>query len=135
MLEKTLVIIKPDGVKRGLVGEIIKRYEQKQLVIKSIKIVNADYTLLREHYYEHIGKSYFNELLNYMMSGPLIAIIWEGENAIKLARYINGDTNIEKAMPGTIRGDFASNTTYNLVHASDSTESAERELKLWFPEL
>ncbi|MDI6602476.1 MAG: nucleoside-diphosphate kinase [Thermoanaerobacteraceae bacterium] len=133
-MERTLVIIKPDGVKRGLVGEIIKRYEQKNLVLKSIKIIYADIDVLKKHYYEHIDKDYFTGLIDYMMSGPIIPMIWEGENAIKLARAINGDKNIEKALPGSIRGDFATTTTYNIVHASDSLESAMRESKLWFPE-
>jgi len=134
-MEKTFVMIKPDGLKRGLVGKIIQRYEQKGLKIIAVKLVNVTKDLAYKHYAEHSSKPFFPELIAYITSGPVLAMILEGPNAIKLARLINGATKVEDALPGTIRGDFATSTTENLVHASDSSESAKREISLWFPEL
>lgn len=128
-------MVKPDGVKRGLIGAILQRYEQKGLKLVAAKLVNVSRELAEEHYREHFSKPFFNELIEYITSGPVFAMVLEGENAIKLVRLLNGATKVEEALPGTIRGDFATSTTYNLVHASDSPESARREIKLWFPEL
>lgn len=134
-MEKTFVMVKPDGVKRGLIGAILQRYEQKGLKLVAAKLVNVSKELAEEHYREHASKPFFNELIEYITSGPVFAMVLEGENAIKLVRLLNGATKVEEALPGTIRGDFATSTTHNLVHASDSPESARREIKLWFPEL
>ncbi|ERM91101.1 nucleoside diphosphate kinase [Caldanaerobacter subterraneus subsp. yonseiensis KB-1] len=134
-MELTLAIVKPDGVKRGLIGEILKRYENKGLRLKAAKVVTPSIELLEKHYEEHKGKPFFKPLIEYMSSGPVFAMVLEGENAVKLVRMINGATKVEDALPGTIRGDFASSTTYNVVHGSDSVESAKREIALWFPEL
>jgi nucleoside-diphosphate kinase len=134
-MELTLAIVKPDGVKRGLIGEILKRYENKGLRLKAAKVIIPSIELLEKHYEEHKGKPFFKPLIEYMSSGPVFAMVLEGENAVKLVRIINGATKVEDALPGTIRGDFASSTTYNVVHGSDSAESAKREIALWFPEL
>lgn len=134
-MEKTFVMIKPDGIKRGLVGRIIERYEQKGLKISAAKLVNATIDLAEKHYAEHASKPFFSELISYITSGPVMAMVLEGPGAIKLARIINGATKVEDALPGTIRGDFATSTTENLVHASDSLESPQREIALWFPEI
>ncbi|MGB9809482.1 MAG: nucleoside-diphosphate kinase [Caldanaerobacter sp.] len=134
-MELTLAIVKPDGVKRGLIGEILKRYENKGLRLKAAKVLTPSIELLEKHYEEHKGKPFFKPLIEYMSSGPVFAMVLEGENAVKLVRMINGATKVEDALPGTIRGDFASSTTYNVVHGSDSVESAKREIALWFPEL
>ncbi|MDI3517973.1 MAG: nucleoside-diphosphate kinase [Caldanaerobacter sp.] len=134
-MEVTLAIVKPDGVKRGLIREILKRYENKGLRLKAAKVVTPSIELLEKHYEEHKGKPFFKSLIEYMSSGPVFAMVLEGENAVKLVRMINGATKVEDALPGTIRGDFASSTTYNVVHGSDSVESAKREIALWFPEL
>ncbi|MCG0276497.1 MAG: nucleoside-diphosphate kinase [Thermosediminibacteraceae bacterium] len=134
-MERTFVMIKPDGVKRGLVGTILQRYEQKGLKLVAAKLVTVSRELAEEHYREHASKPFFNELIEYITSGPVFAMVLEGENAIKLVRLLNGATKVEEALPGTIRGDFATSTTHNLVHGSDSPESARREISLWFPEL
>ncbi len=131
-MERTFVIIKPDGVKRGLIGEVISRYERKGLKIVECKMLNADRATLEKHYIEHKEKPFYEELISYMMQGSILAMIVEGNNAIKLVRNINGKTNPAEAEPGTIRGDFANTMTENIVHASDSLESAEREISIWF---
>jgi nucleoside-diphosphate kinase len=134
-MEKTFVMIKPDGIRRGLVGNIIQRYEQKGLKPIAAKLIKVSEELARKHYAEHVTKPFFPELIAYITSGPVMAMVLEGPNAIKLARLINGATRVEEALPGTIRGDFAASTTENLVHASDTPESAEREIAIWFPHL
>lgn len=134
MKEQTLVIIKPDGVKRGLVGEVISRYEKRKFEIKSCKVVSPDRSIVELHYEEHSGKPFFEELVNYFMEGPIFVMIVEGNEAIEVIRNMNGDKNFKVALPGTIRGDFANSTTRNIVHASDSGEAAQREIKIWFPE-
>lgn len=131
-MEKTLVIIKPDGVMRGLIGEVISRYERKGLKIIKCKMMDADRATLEKHYIEHREKPFYEELISYMMQGSILAMVVEGNNAIKLVRNINGKTNPVEAEPGTIRGDFANTMTENIVHASDSLESAEREISIWF---
>lgn len=134
-IERTFAMIKPDGVRRGLVGEIIKRYEQKGLRIVAAKLITADRNTVEQHYSELRSRSFFSELVEYILSGPIMVMILEGENAIRLVRMINGATRVEEALPGTIRGDYATSTAENIVHGSDSYENAQREISLWFPEL
>jgi len=131
-MERTLVIIKPDGVERGLIGEIISRYERKGLKIAACKMLKADRATLEKHYIEHKEKPFYEELISYMMRGNILVMIVEGSNAIKLARKINGSTDPVEAELGTIRGDYANTKTENIVHASDSLEAAEREISIWF---
>lgn len=132
--ERTLVLIKPDGVERRLVGEILSRIERKGLTIAALQLQDVSDELARKHYAEHDGKPFFPSLLEFITSGPLVAAVVEGPRAISAFRQIAGGTDpVEKATPGTIRGDFALITQYNLVHGSDSPESAAREIALWFP--
>lgn len=136
MTERTLILVKPDGVARGLVGEVISRIERKGLKLVAVELRTVPQALAEEHYAEHKERSFFGELLEFITSGPLVALAVEGPRAIPAFRQLAGGTDpVEKATPGTIRGDFALETQYNLVHGSDSAESAERELKLWFPDL
>jgi len=130
--EKTLILIKPDGVQRLLVGRILERYEQRGLRIVGLKLVAVDRELAERHYDAHREKPFFAGLVEFIISSPLVAIAVEGLNAIAVCRAINGATRPHEAAPGTIRGDFALETGQNLVHASDSVENAEAELGLWF---
>ena len=133
-IERTLVLIKPDGVKRHLIGEILSRIERKGLTIAALQYQDVSDELARKHYAEHDGKPFFPSLLEFITSGPVVAAIVEGPRAIAAFRQIAGGTDpVEKAVPGTIRGDFALITQDNLVHGSDSPESATREIELWFP--
>ncbi len=135
MTERTLVLIKPDGVERQLVGEIISRIERKGLVIAALELRRVSEDLAAAHYAEHEGKPFFGSLLEFITSGPVVAAIVEGPRAIAAFRQLAGGTDpVEKATPGTIRGDFGLETQFNLVHGSDSTESAKREIALWFPD-
>lgn len=133
-MQETLVLIKPDGVRRQLCGEILSRYERKGLVIKAMKLLDASKELAEEHYVEHKGKPFFGELVDFITSGSVLAFVLAGENAIVSVRAINGATNPVDAAPGSIRGDYALTMDSNVVHASDSVESASREIHLWFPE-
>ncbi|MBN6037419.1 nucleoside-diphosphate kinase [Amycolatopsis sp. 195334CR] len=134
MSERTLVLVKPDGVKRGLVGEVISRIERKGLTLAQLELRTVERSVAEEHYAEHKEKPFFGDLVDFITSGPLVAIAVEGTRAISAFRQLAGGTDpVEKATPGTIRGDFALEVQFNLVHGSDSAESAERELKLWFP--
>lgn len=133
-MQETLVLIKPDGVRRQLCGEILSRYERKGLVIKAMKLLEASKELAEEHYVEHKGKPFFGELVDFITSGSVLAFVLAGENAIVSVRAINGATNPVDAAPGSIRGDYALTMDSNIVHASDSVESASREIHLWFPE-
>ena len=133
-MEETLVLIKPDGVKRQLCGEILSRYERKGLEIKAMKLLQTPQELAEEHYAEHKDKPFFGELVDFITSGPVLAFILGGQNAVASVRAINGATNPLDATPGSIRGDCALTLDSNVVHASDSAESAAREMKLWFPE-
>ena len=133
-MEETLVLIKPDGVKRQLCGEILSRYERKGLEIKAMKLLQTPQELAEEHYAEHKDKPFFGELVDFITSGPVLAFILGGQNAVASVRAINGATNPLEATPGSIRGDYALTLDSNVVHASDSAESASREMKLWFPE-
>lgn len=136
MSERTLVLVKPDGVGRGIVGEVISRIEKKGLKLVALEMRTVANDLAEEHYAEHKGKPFFADLLEFITSGPVVALAVEGPRAISAFRQLAGGTDpVDKATPGTIRGDFGLEVQYNLVHGSDSPESAERELKLWFPEL
>jgi nucleoside-diphosphate kinase len=133
MTERTLLLIKPDGVERRLVGEIIGRIERKGLTFAALELRNVGDELARRHYAEHEGKPFFAPLLDFITSGPVIAAIVEGPRAVTAVRQLAGATDpVENAAPGTIRGDFGLETQFNLVHGSDSAESAEREIALWF---
>ena len=132
--ERTLALIKPDGVGRQLVGEIIGRVERKGLTIAALELRNVGDELARAHYAEHDGKPFFDSLLEFITSGPVVAAILEGPRAVAAFRQLAGGTDpVEKAGAGTIRGDFGLETQFNLVHGSDSAASAEREIGLWFP--
>jgi len=136
MTERTLMLIKPDGVKRGKIGEIIRRIENKGYQIIDMKMVVPTEKLLNSHYAEHVGKPYYPSLVNYMLSGPVVVMIGEGTNIISGWRTLMGETNPTKAAPGTIRGDLGreweEKAMMNIVHGSDSVLSAEREINLWF---
>ena len=133
--QRTLVLVKPDGVRRRLVGEVIRRFEAKTLALVAMRMLTVDEALAKQHYAEHVEKSFFPELLQFITSGPVVAMAVEGDDAIPVVRQMMGATDPKKAAPGTIRGDFAIITTENLVHGSDSPESAARELGLFFPDL
>ena len=134
MTERTLVLVKPDGVKRLLVGEILSRIERKGLTLAALELKNVSDDLARQHYAEHADKPFFGSLLEFITSGPLVAAVFEGEEAVKAARQIIGATNPIEAAPGSLRGDFALEIGQNMVHGSDSPESAEREIAIWFPQ-
>ena len=133
-MEETLVLIKPDGVKRQICGEILTRYERKGLIIKAMKLLQTPKELAQEHYAEHKDKPFFGELVDFITSGPVLAFVLAGKNAVTSVRTINGATNPVDATPGSIRGDYALTMGSNVVHASDSVDSAAREIHLWFPE-
>ena len=130
--ERTLVLVKPDGVQRQLVGRILARYEERGLKIAGLKLVTVDRELAERHYDVHRAKPFFEGLVEFITSGPLVALALDGPNAIAVVRAINGATRPHEASPGTIRGDFALETAQNIVHASDSAETAATELDLWF---
>ena len=134
-MNQTLVLIKPQAVSRGLSGSIIARYEAKGLKLTSIKMVQAEEALLASHYQEHLGKPFYANLITTMQQGPLVALVIEGVDAVTAARMLNGATDPLKAAPGTIRGDYGLEMAHNVVHASDSSLNAAREIALWFPEL
>lgn len=134
-MEQTLVLVKPDGVKRRLCGEIIARFERKGLNIDAMKMINVSRELASEHYGEHKDKPFFEELISFITSGPVLAMVLSGENAIDAVRQLNGATNPLQAASGSIRGDFALSISENVVHASDAVETAKREVALWFPEI
>lgn len=134
MTERTLVLIKPDGVERKMIGEIIGRIERKGLTIVALELKHVSDDLARAHYAEHKDKPFFGSLLEFITSGPVVAAVLEGPRAVAAFRQLAGGTDpVEKAAPGSIRGDFGLETQYNLVHGSDSPESAAREINLWFP--
>ena len=133
-MEETLVLIKPDGVKRQICGEILTRYERKGLIIKAMKLLQTPKELAQEHYAEHKDKPFFGELVDFITSGPVLAFVLAGKNAVTSVRTINGATNPVDATPCSIRGDYALTMDSNVVHASDSVDSAAREIHLWFPE-
>ncbi|WP_328298612.1 nucleoside-diphosphate kinase [Streptomyces sp. NBC_00435] len=136
MTQRTLVLLKPDAVRRGLVGEIIGRFESKAgWTIPALELRTLDRSILEQHYAEHVGRPFYEPLMGFMASGPVVALVVEGERAIEGVRQLAGPTDPIAAAPGSIRGDFGTVTRENLIHASDSEESAERELKLFFPAL
>src|SRR5438874_11418326 len=132
--ERTLVLIKPDAMRRGLAGEILRRFEQQGLELRAAKLVEVDQGLAEQHYAEHAGKPFYGELIEFITSGPTLALVLEGEGAIAGVRATMGATNPADATPGSIRGDLALSMPDNLVHGSDSPESADREIALWFPD-
>ncbi len=132
-MDQTLVLVKPDAFARGLTGEIIARFERKGLRIAALRHMTMDRELAERHYDEHAGKPFFGELVEFITSGPLVAMVLEGDEAVAAARHVIGATNPLEAVPGSIRGDFAIETGQNLVHGSDSPESARREAELFFP--
>ena len=135
--EKTLILVKPDGVRRGLVGEVISRIEAKGYAIDSLRMLQADRALLEKHYAEHVGKPFYEPLVEFMMSGPIVAIVASGNRVIEGFRSLAGVTDPTVAAPGTIRGDLArdqgTKVVQNIVHGSDSPESADREIQIFFP--
>ncbi|KGF47978.1 nucleoside diphosphate kinase [Veillonella montpellierensis DNF00314] len=134
-MEQTLVLIKPDGVRRRLCGEILNRYERKGLNIVAMQLMQVPRLLAEDHYVEHKNKPFFGELVDFITSGPVLAFVLSGEHAIATVRTLNGATNPQDAVPGSIRGDYALTMDANVVHASDSIEAATREIALWFPNI
>lgn len=131
-MERTLVLIKPDAVQRSYVGEIISRLERRGIRIAACKFLIVDQKLAQRHYAAHVGKPFYNGLIKYICSSPIMAMVWEGENCVAAIRQTMGATNPIEAQPGTIRHDLALITSRNLTHASDSPDSAEQEISLWF---
>ena len=131
-MERTFIAVKPDGVKRGLVGNIIERFERKGYKIIAMKMLQPTNEIAAKHYEEHYGKPFYNRLINYITSGPIVAMVVEGANVVKGARHIMGSTKPDEAEVGSIRADFAQTMEYNVVHGSDSIESAEREISIYF---
>lgn len=135
MTERTLVLIKPDAVRRGLVGQVLGRYEAKGLSILAMELRTIDASVADAHYAEHVDKAWYPSLREFATSGPLVALVLEGDEAISVVRALNGATDGRAAAPGTVRGDLSLSNQANIVHASDSPESAAREIALWFPSL
>jgi nucleoside-diphosphate kinase len=133
--ERTLILIKPDAFERALTGEMIARFERKGMRITALKLMRADEDLAKVHYEEHTEKPFFGELVEFITRGDLVAMVLEGPNAVNAARQVIGATDPLEADAGSIRGEFGTEVTFNLVHGSDSGESAEREIGIWFPEL
>jgi nucleoside-diphosphate kinase len=131
-MERSLVLVKPDGVQRGLIGDVISRLEKRGLRLIGAKFMSVSTELAETHYAIHKGKSYYEPLIKFITSAPVMAMVWEGPNAIAAIRQTMGKTNAIEAMPGTIRHDFALQTRFNITHASDSIESSEKEIGLWF---
>jgi len=131
-VERTFIMLKPDAVQRGLVGQIIARFESKGCKLVGMKLVKVDRNLAEEHYAEHKGKSFFEPTVNYIMSSPVVATVWEGKNVIAIARELMGSTNPASANPGTIRGAYGMDISRNIIHGSDSVASADREIALYF---
>ena len=134
-MSRTLILVKPDAFERALTGEVLARFERKGLRIAAVKSMQADEAIANEHYAEHTEKPFFGELVSFITGGPLVAAVLEGHEAVAAARQLIGATNPIEAAPGSIRGDFATEITFNLVHGSDSPNSAGREVELFFPEL
>jgi len=135
MSQRTLVLLKPDTVRRGLIGNVLSRFEAKGLTVVAMDLRQIDAAKADEHYAEHVEKAFYPPLRDFVTSGPLVAAVLEGDEAIEVVRAINGATDGRKAAPGTIRGDLSLSNRENLVHGSDSAESAEREIKIWFPDV
>ncbi len=135
MSQRTLVLLKPDTVRRGLVGEVLSRFEAKGLTIVAMDLRTIDGELADQHYAEHVEKAFYPPLRDFVTSGPLVALVLEGDEAISVVRALCGATDGRAAAPGTIRGDLSLSNRENLVHGSDSADSADREIKIWFPDL
>ena len=135
MAQRTLVLVKPDGVKKGLTGEIISRLEKKGLKIAAMKMLQMDKAMARKHYAVHDGKPFFGGLVDFITSGPIVAVVVEGDKSVEVVRKLMGETDPVKAAPGTIRGDYGLDIGENLVHGSDSEENARTEIALFFPDL
>lgn len=135
MTERTLVLLKPDTVRRGLIGAVLSRYEDKGLSIVAMDLRTVDATLADRHYAEHVAKDFYPPLRDFVTGGPLVAVVLEGDSAVEVVRALNGATDGRKAAPGSIRGDLSISNRENLVHGSDSVESAAREIAIWFPDL
>lgn len=133
-MSQTLILVKPDAFERAMTGEILARFERKGLRIAALKKMTASTEIATEHYAEHSEKPFFGELVDFITGGPLVAAVLEGPSAVEVARQLIGSTDPVEAAPGSIRGDFALEVTFNMVHGSDSSESAEREIAIWFPE-
>uniref|UniRef100_A0A7N0TDH6 Nucleoside diphosphate kinase n=1 Tax=Kalanchoe fedtschenkoi TaxID=63787 RepID=A0A7N0TDH6_KALFE len=133
-MEQSFIMIKPDGVQRGLVGDIISRFENKGFSLKGLKLVSVDRAFAEKHYADLSARPFFNALVQYIISGPVVAMVWEGKSVVATGRKIIGATNPSDSAPGTIRGDFAIEMGRNVIHGSDAVESAAREIALWFPE-
>ncbi|XP_067432403.1 nucleoside diphosphate kinase B-like [Thunnus thynnus] len=130
--ERTFLAIKPDGVQRGLIGDIIKRFEMKGFKLVGLKMLHASEDLLKQHYIDLKDRPFFPTLMKYMSSGPVVAMVWEGKGVVKTGRVMLGETNPAESKPGTIRGDFCIDVSKNIIHGSDSVESATKEISLWF---
>ncbi len=133
-MERTFVMVKPDGVQRRLIGKVIQRFEESGLKIVAMKFLSVSNKLAEKHYEVHKGKNFYDGLIKYITSGPVLAMVLEGENAIEKVRKMVGATDPQKSMAGTIRGDFAQNIGRNIIHASDGKETAKKEISLWFKE-
>ena len=133
-MERTYLMVKPDGVQRGLIGDIIGRFERKGLKLIGAKLIRIPTEVAERHYAEHKGKAFYDKLLKFITSGPVMAMVWEGDDAVALCRIAIGKTNALEAAPGTIRGDYAIHTNLNVIHGSDSRENAEREIAIFFRE-
>jgi nucleoside-diphosphate kinase len=134
MMERTFAMLKPGVLQRRIVGEVLSRFERKGLKIVGLKLMHLDRTLVEAHYKEHVGKDFYEKLVAYTLSGPVVAMVLQGDGVIATVRRLVGPTDVNNALPGTIRGDFAYQTRLNIVHASDSPASAEREINLFFKE-
>jgi nucleoside-diphosphate kinase len=134
-VDRTLILVKPDAFERGLTGEVIARFERKGLRIAALKLMRVDRQLAERHYNEHADKPFFSELVEFITRGPLVAMVLQGKGAVEAARQLIGATDPLEAVSGSIRGDYATEVTFNLVHGADSQDSAEREIGLFFPEL
>ncbi|KAM7533686.1 hypothetical protein Aperf_G00000126523 [Anoplocephala perfoliata] len=130
--ERTFIMVKPDGVQRGLVGQIIKRFERRGFKLVAMKFMRADKELLHKHYEALAGKPFFPSLIKYMSSGPVVPMVWEGKSAVALGRMLLGETDPAKSLPGSIRADFGQCMGANIVHGSDAVDTADREIALWF---
>jgi len=133
-MEQTFIMIKPDGVQRGLIGEIISRFEKKGFILKGLKMVAVERSFAEKHYEDLSSKPFFPGLVEYIISGPVVAMVWEGKGVVATGRKIIGATNPAASEPGTIRGDFAVEVGRNVIHGSDAVESAKKEIALWFPD-
>ncbi|MFK7695692.1 nucleoside-diphosphate kinase [Paenibacillus sp. HJGM_3] len=131
-MERTFLMIKPDGVERGLIGEVVSRFERRGFQLVGCKLMQVSKELAEKHYAEHVGRPYYEDLMQFITSGPVFAMVWEGDQVIALSRIMMGKTNTLEAVPGTIRGDFAIHTNRNIIHGSDSPENATREINLFF---